>query len=141
MCLLPRTALSRQVWCRERHVAVVEGLLQIRRRRRNRPTKSLRLVAVRRSAADSAVFGRSPSAYGAILRQPLQRPQCAVRGTTPAAKVPFTAPSACADTRTRPCRPPGVSRGPATLVARWPDRPPPGGERCVMIVTVRSCDR
>ena len=24
MCLVPRTALSRQVWCRERHIAVVE---------------------------------------------------------------------------------------------------------------------
>ncbi len=30
---------------------------------------------------------------------------------------------------------------PASSVARWPDRPPPGGERCVMIATVRSCDR
>ena len=45
--------------------------------------------------------------YRSIFRG-VQRPQRAVRDTTPAAKVPFAPPSTCAGTRTRLRRPPGV---------------------------------
>src|SRR6266498_2696490 len=76
---LPHAGCDIRAGCDEGALRHTGGLLQIRRRRRNRPTKSLRLVAVRRSAADSAVFGRSPSAYGAILRQPPGRDEGALR--------------------------------------------------------------